>query len=328
MLASAAATQRGPLLASRPGSILASAEGTSTQAKFLKRLKATYVLSVFACTSSPRAIRNDVRASYRSTSASSAVDRFARMGGAIGPPASVPIGSAARPGAAVTAVVLQSMEMKDAPLTDGVAFLGAWGVMMTAMMLPSATPMIALYGGVRRKAAPTDQKGIPTMLFALVYLAVWLAFGIPVYAASVIIEVAANSTPAVANLLPYALAFVLLLAGAYQFSSLKRVCLRVCQSPLGFLMGHWRNGYLGTLKMAWEHAAYCVGCCWGLMVVLVTAGAMALPWVLLIAVLVFVEKILPHGEWTARIIGGALILLGLLVAIQPHLAMVLRGPSM
>ncbi len=226
------------------------------------------------------------------------------------------------------AVVLQAMGMKGAPTTDVAAFLVAWGVMMTAMMLPSATPMIALYGGVRRTATQTDQKGIPTALFALVYLAMWLAFGAPVYAASVVVDVAANSTPAVAGLLPYALALVLLVAGAYQFSSLKWVCLRVCQSPLGFLMGHWRSGYLGTLKMALEHAAYCVGCCWGLMVVLVAAGAMALHWVLLIAALVFAEKVLPHGEWTARIVGGVLLLLGLLVAVQPHLAAVLRGPGM
>jgi predicted metal-binding membrane protein len=93
-------------------------------------------------------------------------------------------------------------------------------------------------------------------------------------------------------------------------------------------MGHWRSGYLGTLKMALEHAAYCVGCCWGLMVVLMAAGAMALHWVLLIAALVFVEKVLPHGEWTARIVGGALLLLGLLVAAQPGLASVLRGQAM
>lgn len=226
------------------------------------------------------------------------------------------------------AVVLQAMGMKGTPTTDVVAFLVAWGGMMTAMMLPSATPMITLYGGVRRNAAQTDQKGIPTALFALVYLAVWLAFGVPVYTASVVVDVAANSNTAVAGLLPYALALVLLAAGAYQFSPLKWVCLRVCQSPLGFLMGHWRSGYLGTLKMALEHAAYCVGCCWALMVVLVAAGAMALHWVLLIAALVFAEKVVPHGGWTARIVGGALLLLGLLVAVQPRLAAVLRGPGM
>jgi predicted metal-binding membrane protein len=226
------------------------------------------------------------------------------------------------------AVVLQAMGMQAAPTDNVVVFLVAWGVMMTAMMLPSATPMIALYGGIRHKATQTAQKGIPTALFALVYLAVWLAFGVLVYVASIIVDAAVKSTSAVANLLPYALALVLLVAGAYQFSSLKRVCLRVCQSPLGFLMGHWRSGYLGTLKIALEHAVYCIGCCWALMVVLVAAGAMTLPWVLLIATVVFAEKILPHGEWTVRIAGGALVLLGLLVAVQPQLADVLRGAGM
>jgi predicted metal-binding membrane protein len=93
-------------------------------------------------------------------------------------------------------------------------------------------------------------------------------------------------------------------------------------------MGHWRPGYLGTLRMAWEHAAYCAGCCWGLMVVLVAAGAMSLPWVLLISVLVFAEKLLPYGQWTARVIGGALIGLALVIAARPDLAAVLRGPGM
>lgn len=80
--------------------------------------------------------------------------------------------------------------------------------------------------------------------------------------------------------------------------------------------------------MAWEHAAYCAGCCGGLMVVLVAAGAMSLPWVLLIAVFVFAEKVLPYGQWTARIIGGALIGLALLVVARPDLAAALRGPAM
>jgi predicted metal-binding membrane protein len=226
------------------------------------------------------------------------------------------------------AIVLQSMGMSSAPADNVVVFLVAWGVMMTAMMLPSATPMIALYGGMRQKATQTAQKRIPTAFFALVYLLVWLAIGIPVYVSSVVVNAAAMNDMAVANLLPYALVLVLFAAGAFQFSSLKRACLRICQSPLGFLMGHWRDGYLGTFKMALEHAVYCIGCCWALMVVLVAAGAMTLPWVLLIAVIVFAEKILPHGEWTARIAGGALVLLGLLVAVQPSLAVFLRGAGM
>jgi predicted metal-binding membrane protein len=210
-------------------------------------------------------------------------------------------------------------------LTGVLAFLVAWGVMMTAMMLPGATPMIALYGAMYRNSSQTAQRGVSTTLFTLVYLALWLATGLLVYAASLVVDAATRANPAVAGLLPYAIALTLLAAGVFQFTPLKRVCLRVCQHPLIFLMGHWRSGYLGTLRMALEHAAYCIGCCWALMVVLVVAGAMDLHWMLLIAVVVFAEKLLPRGEWTARIVGCLLLLLGLLVAAQPALASVLHS---
>jgi predicted metal-binding membrane protein len=244
------------------------------------------------------------------------------------------------------AVVRQAMGMHTAPmtdsdmgmsmqadagmlsLTDATAYLAAWGVMMTAMMLPSAAPMIALYGALHRNRSKTGSRGISTALFALVYIIVWLAFGVPVYLAGQIIDVAARANPVIADLLPYAIALTLLAAGLFQFSPLKRVCLRVCQHPFVFLLGHWRSGYAGTLRMALEHAIYCVGCCWALMVILVAAGAMALHWVLLIAAVVFAEKVLPRGEWAARIVGAALVLLGVLVAVQPGLVALLRGSRM
>ena len=223
------------------------------------------------------------------------------------------------------AVVLQAQSpMPDTGTVDFVAFLGAWGIMMTAMMLPSAAPMIALYSVIRRGSAGAGRVGVSTAVFALVYLAVWVALGVPVYLASLII----SGQPALADLLPYATAAVLVVAGMYQFTSLKRACLRVCRSPLSFLMARARSGYRGSLGLALEHAAYCLGCCWGLMVVLVAAGAMALQWVLLIASVVFVEKLLPRGEWTARLVGGVLVLLGATVAIHPDLAMMLRPSSM
>ncbi len=208
------------------------------------------------------------------------------------------------------------------------AFLAAWGVMMTAMMLPSATPMIALYGTVLRNLRRTDQAGIPTPLFALVYLILWLATGIPVYLVSVAIGAAVGARPEVAALMPYALALAVVAAGIYQFSPFKWACLRVCSTPLGFLLGRWRGGYVGTSKMALEHAAFCIGCCWGLMLVLVAVGAMSLPWVLVIAAAVFVEKILPDPVRTARILGVMLVVLGLFIALQPGLAATLRGPGM
>jgi predicted metal-binding membrane protein len=227
--------------------------------------------------------------------------------------------------AAWAAVVVQAgMPMPSLGGAEALAFLAAWGIMMAAMMLPSATPMIALYGALRRNAPGGKPSGISTALFALVYLAVWVAAGVPVYLASVIL----GAQTSLADLLPYALALVLVVAGVYQLTPLKRACLRVCRNPLSFLLARTRTGYRGTLGLALEHAAYCLGCCWGLMGVLVAAGAMALNWVLLIAAVVFIEKLLPRGEWTAWAVGGALVLLGLAVAIHPDLAMALRPSSM
>jgi predicted metal-binding membrane protein len=158
-------------------------------------------------------------------------------------------------------------------------------------------------------------------LFTLVYLALWAATGVPMYLASVAVSVL---TPGVRA---YVVALVLVGAGAFQFSRLKSVCLRHCRSPLGFLLGHWRAGWRGSLQLGWAHAVYCLGCCWALMVVLVAAGAMGLAWVLLVTAMVAAEKVLPGGEWAARASGVALVALGVAVAVRPDLAMTLRGVS-
>lgn len=200
------------------------------------------------------------------------------------------------------------------------AFLAAWAVMMAAMMLPSAAPMIGLYAALR---PGRDRPRIPAAAFALIYLLAWIAFGLPVYVLGL-----GLAHPALMGFLPYGIAIALLGAGCYQFSPLKMRCLRQCRSPMGFLMGHWREGYGGTLLLALRHASYCLGCCWALMIVLVVAGGMGLNWVALIAALVFVEKILPLGPWTARAGGAVLVLLGFAVAFQPALAAALRGPTM
>ena len=214
------------------------------------------------------------------------------------------------------------------PLVGAAAYVLAWGVMMTAMMLPSAAPMVALYGAIHCHAGQTGQRGIATALFALLYLLSWLAVGIPVYVAERTIEALVIARPALASLLPYGLAAVLIMAGAYQLSPLKETCLRACQSPLGFLMARWRPGVAGTLRLGLAHARYCIGCCWALMVVLVAAGAMGLHWALLIAVVVAAEKLAPRGRWVARLSGAALVALGLLVAVEPGLYAILRGGGM
>jgi len=186
-------------------------------------------------------------------------------------------------------VVLSSVHGEDMampmPLSipDGLVFTTCWAVMMTAMMLPSALPVIALYGAMQRGAVAAGTKGVPVAVFTLVA------------------------------------------AGVYQLSPLKQVCLRACRSPLGFLLGHWRAGRRGSLALGWSHALYCLGCCWALMLVLVAAGAMGLPWVLLITAVVAAEKLMWGGDWIARIAGSALVLLGVTVALRPDLVTALRS---
>jgi predicted metal-binding membrane protein len=211
-----------------------------------------------------------------------------------------------------------AMEDMPATLIGGTVYVAGWTVMMAAMMLPSALPMIALYGAIQAKAAGAATRGVHVGLFALLYLAVWALTGVPAYLASLLVDAVGT------DILPHAVALVLFVAGAYQLSSLKQVCLRACRSPLGFLLARWRPGLTGSLALGWAHALYCVGCCWALMVVLVVAGAMGLAWVLLIAALVAVEKLLPHGEWSARLAGVVLVLLAVAVALRPDLLTLLR----
>lgn len=206
---------------------------------------------------------------------------------------------------------------------DGTAFVLGWAVMMTAMMLPSALPMIALYGAIRRSKVEPNRRAIalsvPVAIFTAVYLVVWAVSGAPVYLAHTALMAVPGSGFA------YGVAIVLMAAGAFQLSPLKQACLRACRSPLGFLLGHWRPGRWGSVTLGWYHAIYCLGCCWALMLVLVAAGAMGLRWVLLITAVVAAEKLLPGGEWIARATGVALVVLGVIVAGRPELLMALRG---
>jgi predicted metal-binding membrane protein len=205
------------------------------------------------------------------------------------------------------------------------AFVLAWVVMMSAMMVPSAMPMVLLYRTVARGQAARGKTFVPTWVFVLGYLLVWAGFGVLVYVASQFVTLVLASSMTLADLAPYWVAAVLLIAGGYQFTPLKRVCLRACQSPLAFLMRHWKPGLAGALRMGVEHGIYCCGCCWGLMAVLVAAGAMGLAWVVLIALAVFVEKLLSRGVRVAWGTGLLLIALGILLAFQPSIAMLVRA---
>src|SRR5437763_1035154 len=218
---------------------------------------------------------------------------------------------------------MAGMQMAMTPtLGDTVAFVAAWAIMMAAMMLPSAMPMIGLYAAMQRHAPGAIAGMTAVGSFALMYVALWAITGVPTYFASLALMAVAPAT------LAYTIAAVLVVAGVFQLSPLKQVCLRHCRSPLGFLLGHWRAGWRGAVSMGRAHALDCLGCCWALMGVLLVAGAMGLPWVLLIACVVAAEKILPRGEWIARMTGVALALLGVAVAAEPGLAALLRAWAM
>jgi predicted metal-binding membrane protein len=210
-------------------------------------------------------------------------------------------------------------------LLEGAAFTAQWGVMMAAMMLPSAAPMILLYRTVRARLSTQGERAVPAWAFAAVYLALWLAVGVPVYGGYVAVGAALARWPRLDGVAPYAVAAILAAAGLYQFGEAKRVCLRACESPLDFLMRRWRAGHAASLALAARHAGYCLGCCWALMAILVAAGAMSIPWVVSITLVVFAEKVLPWGERTARVVGVGLIALGVAVALRPSLALTMRG---
>ena len=223
-----------------------------------------------------------------------------------------------------SATVMRMPQMEPLSGAAILAFTLEWGVMMTAMMLPSAAPMILLYGTASSRPGKSSERVIPGEVFAMTYVALWFLTGVPVYLAWVGVgEIAARSTTFAAAM-PYAIAGTLFAAGVYQLSPAKHACLRQCEAPVDFLMRRWRPGYAASLRLAVTHAAYCVGCCWALMVLLVVVGAMSLPWVLAIALLVFAEKVLPGGERTARITGVILMVAALAVVIWPELTGALR----
>jgi predicted metal-binding membrane protein len=198
-------------------------------------------------------------------------------------------------------------------------FLGTWTLMMAAMMLPSAMPMILLH---RRAfaARPPIRSEVRTGIFVATYLLVWGAAGIVVWIGAL---VAGALLPMEAR--PFAVAGVLLLAGIYQLTPLKSACLRVCRSPMDFLLTHWRSGLAGEVRLGVEHGLYCLGCCWALMLVFVAAFAMGLLWAAIIALAVLVEKVLPWGVVFSRAVAVVLIAGAVLVVFRPDIVQPMSG---
>ena len=197
-------------------------------------------------------------------------------------------------------------------------FLGTWTVMMAAMMLPSATPMILLH---RLGANGRFRTQLWSAAFVAGYLVVWASVGIVVWGAAI-----AASAIVMPEERALGVAAILLIAGVYQFTPLKSTCLRACRTPADFLLTHWHRGLSGQVRLGVEHGLYCLGCCWALMALFVGAGAMSLAWAVGIALVVLVEKVRPEGIAFGRIAGALLIAAAMIVFARPDLAMSFGGP--
>jgi predicted metal-binding membrane protein len=185
--------------------------------------------------------------------------------------------------------------------------------MMAAMMFPSVAPTVALYARLTRLRNP-----VRPLLFAFAYLVVWAAVGLLSYGLFEVGKTWFGSQLAWNAGGRWVAASVLTAAAAYELTPLKNVCLGKCRSPLGFLLGNWRDGGTGAVEMGARHAAWCVGCCWALMAALFALGVMSLVWMAVVAALITAEKTIP---WRRPVVWGTtaiLLALAVMVAVAPH----------
>ena len=199
-------------------------------------------------------------------------------------------------------------------------FLGTWVVMMAAMMFPSIAPMVVMQVRIqdgRRERGQSAPIGTTT-LFVAAYLITWTAAGLVGYGVFELGKALTGDVFAWDNAGPYLAGGVILMAALYQLTPLKDVCLRHCRNPMTFMLTAWRPGRLGALRMGFEHGGWCVGCCWGLMAALFALGVMSIGWMVFVAALIAIEKLLPWRLLANRGVAVVLIVLGITVAFAPE----------
>lgn len=197
-------------------------------------------------------------------------------------------------------------------------FLAIWVVMMVAMMFPTAAPMILTFHAVQAGKRRRGEAFVATWVFVAAYMLVWTLSGVAAYAGAVAAEAVAARTalsPAGAARIGGG---VLIIAGVYQLTPLKDVCLAKCRTPIGFIMTSWRDGVGGALRMGLLHGVYCLGCCWLLFVILFPLGIMNITAMAVITIVVFAEKTAPWGRPVARAAAVALIAYGGAILIVPQ----------
>jgi predicted metal-binding membrane protein len=199
--------------------------------------------------------------------------------------------------------------------TDVLFTFAMWAVMMAGMMTGSAAPVLLLFAKAQASRA-TSRVPLTVLLFGLGYLTGWAGFSAIAALAQWALHAAAMLSSAMAVSSGRLAGVILIGAGVYQLTPFKGACLTHCQSPLGFLMTHWRSGAMGALRMGWHHGTYCLGCCWALMCVLFAVGVMNLAWVAALTVFVLLEKIGPAGALVSRVSGTVMIAAGTVVMLR------------
>jgi predicted metal-binding membrane protein len=222
--------------------------------------------------------------------------------------------------------------MDAGPGTDpgGVGFyVVSWVVMMSAMMFPSIAPMVLTFGFVQRRRRDRGwvERAVSSWVFVGGYLLTWTAFGLLAY--GLFVAVRSLSIPELSwnRGGSYLAGGVILAAAIYQITPAKDACLGRCRAPLDFVLTHWRDGPAGALRMGVVHGAWCVGCCWALMAALFALGVMSLTWMIVVAGLIAVEKLLPWRDLANRLVTATLLALALGVLLAPRDVPALTIPS-
>lgn len=185
-----------------------------------------------------------------------------------------------------------------------------WTVMMVGMMLPSATPTLFLYAAVLRKSGEIANAHRYVYAFACGYLIIWTVFSLVATVLQLLLArwlLLSRMMEARSRWFATAL---LVVAGVYQLTPLKQVCLNSCRSPVAFITQRWKRGVFGGFRMGLEQGLYCLGCCWALMLLLFVGGVMNLWWIVALTVFVLLEKLVPLGVKGSLLSGGLILLLG------------------
>ncbi|HEY6975710.1 MAG TPA: DUF2182 domain-containing protein [Chitinophagaceae bacterium] len=201
-------------------------------------------------------------------------------------------------------------------ITDFILLFLMWFVMMIAMMTPSVAPLILIFALVNRRRKEQQNPFVSTGYLLGGYFFIWAAFSLLATSLQWLLQHISLLSPEMRITSRILGGSVLIAAGIFQFTSLKKTCLSYCQTPVDFIHRNWKEGKTGAMRMGIENGIYCVGCCWILMVLLFVAGIMNLFWVALIALFVLIEKVSAQTRWVSPVAGAALIMYGMTIMLR------------